>query len=386
MGGQLLEMLPSIDRNVTTLLLLQPSATPVEGEGTRSSRYGGQVAGAQSDQNVYVLDGGNITSGVSGNSDYWNNFNGTSEGAIPTPMESIREFRVGTTNQMASFSGAGGSQVMLVTKRGTDQYHGSMYDYLQNDNLNANSWRRNRLNQTRPETRDNRFGASFGGALPWLRDKLETHFFFHYEGRRRRDYTQVTRTVPTDTLKQGILRFRDGSGNIVSYNLKTSTQCGAAGNLPCDPRGMGLNPAINDMWSKYMPAGNDPSTGDGFNTIGFSSPVSLPNNSDFAVFRLDHAITQNWAFTGSYRFYTEQRTESRQTDIGGFVSGNQKGKATSVAVIPPGTALRGLRPDGIFYPDDHQRNQFQLLARLLVLADGQRQTAVIRHCCRTVAA
>jgi hypothetical protein len=333
-GGQLLELLPSIDRNVTSLLLLQPSATPVEGEGTRSSRYGGQVAGAQSDQNVYVLDGGNITSGVSGNSDYWSNYNGTSEGAIPTPSESIREFRVGTTNQMASFSGAGGSQVMLVTKRGTDQYHGSMYDYLQNDNLNANSWQRNRLRQVRPETRDNRFGASFGGPLPWLRKNLETHFFFHYEGRRRRDYTQVTRTVPTDTLKQGILRFRDGTGNIVSYNLKTSTQCGAAGTLPCDPRGIGLNSLINDMWSKYMPPGNDSSTGDGFNTIGFSSPASLPNDSDFAVLRLDHAITQNWAFTGSYRFYTEQRTESRQTDIGGFVSGNQKGQAASTAVIP----------------------------------------------------
>ncbi|MBP1597740.1 MAG: Cna domain protein, partial [Acidobacteria bacterium] len=334
LGGLMLELLPSIDRNVTSLLLLQPSATPVEGEGTRSSRYGGQVAGAQSDQNVYVLDGGNITSGVSGNSDYWNNFNGTSEGAIPTPSESIREFRVGTTNQMASFSGAGGSQVMLVTKSGTDQYHGSVYDYLQNDNLNSNSWQRNRLNQVRPETRDNRFGASLGGPLPWLHDRMATYFFFNYEGRRRRDYTQVTRTVPTDTLKQGILRFRDGTGNIISYNLKTSSQCGSAGNLPCDPRGIGLNPAINEMWSSYMPPGNDTSTGDGLNTIGFSSPVSLPNNSDFAVLRLDHSITQNWAFTGSYRYYTEQRTESRQTDIGGFVSGNEKGKAVSTAVIP----------------------------------------------------
>ena len=330
LGGDMLTLLPSIDRNVASLLLLQPSATPVEGDGTRSSRYGGQVAGAQSDQNVFVLDGGNITSGVSGNSDYWNNFNGTAEGAIPTPSESIQEFRVGTTNQMASFSGAGGSQVMLVTKRGTDSYHGSAYDYLQNDNLNANNWQRNRLKQVRPETRDNRFGASIGGPIP----RLQTYFFFNYEGRRRRDYTQVTRTVPTDTLKQGILRFRDGTGNIVSYNLKTANVCGPGGNLPCDPRGIGLDPAINQMWSTYMPAGNDSSTGDGLNTIGFSSPVSLPNNSDFTVIRLDHALTQNWTFTGSYRYYTESRTESRQTDIGGLVSGNQKGQAASTAEIP----------------------------------------------------
>lgn len=334
LGGDMLTLLPSIDRNVAGLLLLQPSATPVEGEGTRSSRYGGQVAGAQSDQNVFVLDGGNITSGVSGNSDYWSNFNGTAEGAIPTPSESIQEFRVGTTNQMASFSGAGGSQVMLVTKRGTDNYHGSLYDYLQNDNLNANSWVRNRLKQVRPETRDNRFGASFGGRIPGLQDRFQTYFFAHYEGRRRRDYTQVTRTVPTDTLKQGILRFRDAAGNIVSYNLKTSTQCGSAGNLPCDPRGIGLNPLINEMWSKYMPAGNDPSTGDGLNTIGFNAPVALPNDDDFAVIRLDHALTQNWQLTASYRFYRAERTESRQTDIGGIVPGNRKGQAAATAKIP----------------------------------------------------
>ncbi len=229
LGGQMLELLPSIDRNVTSLLLLQPSATPVEGEGTRSSRYGGQVAGAQSDQNVYVLDGGNITSGVSGNSDYWNNFNGTSEGAIPTPSESIREFRVGTTNQMASFSGAGGSQVMLVTKSGTDKYHGSAYDYLQNDNLNANSWTAQPAEAAASGNQRQQVWRQLGGPLPGLHKRLETQFFFHYEGRRRRDYTQVSRTVPTDTLKQGILRFRDGAGNIVSYNLKTSTQCGATG-------------------------------------------------------------------------------------------------------------------------------------------------------------
>jgi len=334
LGGDLLALLPSIDRNVTTLLLLQPSATPVEGEGTRSSRYGGQVAGAQSDQNTFVLDGGNVTSGVSGNSDYWSNFNGTAEGAIPTPSESIQEFRVATTNQMASFSGSGGSQVMLVTKRGSDQYHGSLYNYLQNDNLNANSWERNRLKTARPETRDNRFGASLGGPFPMLKQTQPTYFFFHYEGRRRRDYTQVNRTVPTDSLRQGILRFRDSAGNIVSYNLKTSTQCGSGGNLPCDPRGLGLNPLVNDMWTKYMPAGNDPSRGDGLNTIGFSSPAALPNNDNFAVVRLDQSLTQNWQFTGSFRYYTAVRTESRQSDIGGFIAGNQKGVAAATARIP----------------------------------------------------
>src|SRR5262249_53770176 len=158
---------------------------------------------------------------------------------------------------MASFSGAGGSQVMLVTKRGTDRFHGSLYEFLQNDKLNANGWERNRLNTARPATRDNRFGASLGGAIPGLSQKAQTFFFVHYEGRRRRDSTQVARIVPTDTLKQGILRYRDGAGNIVDYDLRSSRQCGAADNLACDPRALGLNPLVRTMWDKYMPAGND---------------------------------------------------------------------------------------------------------------------------------
>ena len=147
----------------------------------------------------------------------------------------------------------------------------------------------------------------------------------------------------------------------MSYNLKTSTQCGTAGNLPCDPRGIGLNPLINDMWSKYMPSGNDSSTGDGLNTIGFSSPVSLPNDSDFAVIRIDHAVTQNWSLTASYRYYTEQRTESRQTDIGGFVSGDRKGQAAATAVIPrePRYVVFGLT--GAFTPMITSESNFSYL-------------------------
>ena len=143
-----------------------------------SSRYGGQVAGAQSDQNVFVLDGGNVTSGVSGNSDYWTNYNGAPEGAVPTPSESIQEFRVATSNQVASFSGAGGSQVMLVTKRGGDAYHGSLYEFLQNSDLNSNSWTRNRLHQPKPLQQDNRFGATFGGSIPKLGTTAENLLLF----------------------------------------------------------------------------------------------------------------------------------------------------------------------------------------------------------------
>ncbi|HYY70703.1 MAG TPA: carboxypeptidase-like regulatory domain-containing protein, partial [Terriglobales bacterium] len=77
--------LPTIERSTTSLLLLQPLAMPQQSTSTsQASRFGGQVAGARSDQNSFLLDGGEITNPTSGNSDYWKAFSGSPEGSIPT--------------------------------------------------------------------------------------------------------------------------------------------------------------------------------------------------------------------------------------------------------------------------------------------------------------
>ncbi len=332
-GGDTLLMLPTLQRNVTSLLLLQPTSMPQQASG-QNSTLGGQVAGAHSDQNSIVLDGSNITNGTSGNNDYLTNFTGGPEGAIPTPVESIQEFRVSTSNPSASFSGASGSETVLVTKRGANQFHGSGYWYLQNDDLNSNTWDRNRLAQARPESKDNRFGASLGGYIPKLPESARTYLYMNYEGRRLVASTQLSRFVPSETLKQGILRFRDAAGNIISYDLAKSTACGAQGNSACDPRGIGLNPLVKELWSKYEPAGNDTTQGDGLNTIGFSAPLRLPVTSDFAVIRLDHSFGSRWQAFASYRFFTETAAVTRQVDIGGLLPGNTKGVPASTANIP----------------------------------------------------
>src|SRR5215469_12535173 len=181
-GGNTLGLLPTLTRNVANLLLFQPTSTPQQAS-TQGSSLGGQVAGAHSDQNSIVLDGGTVTNGTSANSDYFQNFNGGPQGAIPTPIESIQEFRVSTSNHTASFSGASGSETILVTKRGGNQLHGSGYWYLQNSDLNANTWTLNRLGQARPQSRDNRFGASLGGDIPGLKDSKKTYVYINYEGR-----------------------------------------------------------------------------------------------------------------------------------------------------------------------------------------------------------
>jgi hypothetical protein len=156
----------------------------------------------------------------------------------------------------------------------------------------------------------------------------------NYEGRREVANTQISTTVPTDTLRQGVLRFPDGNGNLISYNLLTSSQCGANGNTVCDPRGKGMDPLISQLFSKYVPRGNNPSGGDGYNTIGFSAPMALPTTSEFGVIRLDHSFNSNWRMTGSYRYFTETAADSRQYDIGGFIAGDTLGVPKDTASIP----------------------------------------------------
>src|SRR5262249_9409276 len=286
-----LAALPTIDRSTTSLLLLQPLAMPQQSTSTsQASRFGGQVAGARSDQNSFLLDGGEITNPTSGNTDYWKAFSGSPEGSIPTPVESIQEFNLETNNPSGPLSLGGGAHVVMVTKSGTDAFHGSLYEYYRGAVLNANRWDANRIGRARPNIVDNRFGGSLGG--PQLSGRWKSYFYVNYEGRRRSDAAFISRLVPTSTMRQGILRFKDGSGNTASYFLQpgnVSSLCGSAGTGSCDPRSMGMAPAISQLWA-LMPQGNDPTQGDGLNTIGFSGFGKFPVNTNLAVIRFDHTF------------------------------------------------------------------------------------------------
>ena len=333
-GGQSVLRLPNLGRNASELLALQPAAT--QGLGT-FPRRGVRVAGAIDDQNTITIDGIDISDNVVGGE------NGLST-MVPIPTESVEEFRVGVSNPNASFGRASGGQMALVGRRGTNAYHGTAYWYHINDELNANSWTLNRLKppqNKRPEFKDNRFGASFGG--PILRDRL--FIFGLYEGRRNPQSSQIVRFVPSDTLKAGILRFKDGTGNVVSYDLRTTLLCSAAGNQACDPRGLGLNPTVSQLW-KLMPGGNDPSSGDGFNTVGFRSSVSTPLNEDFWTVRPDYNFTQNWRLNSSFTFFRHLQDNERQLDIRG---GNVKSVLGTPAVASAAIAsLAGQITNNLF--------------------------------------
>jgi hypothetical protein len=356
--GRNIELLTNLGRDANALFILQPAVSPT-----------GEVAGAVRDQNTYQLDGGNNSDDMAGTTNTYTQAagfigstatGGTPSGVMPTPAESIEEFRVGTTNQTADFNGSAGGQVQLVTKRGANQFHGSVYEHYLGSNFGANSWSNNRSNTPLPSSHQNRFGASLGGVL--LPEMLggKTYFFANFEGRRFPQSTTIQRAVPSDLFRAGVIQVPDSSGIYRAYNLNPTpvtvngvtyqpATCGAS-NAPCDPRGMGLNPIVSQIWTKFMPKANDPGCSglavavcDQFNTQSYVSSILLPQNSNNYVIRLDHDFGPKWRFMASYRYYDFKQLANTQVDIGGLLGGSL-GQAVSTAprVQKPGYFVVGL--------------------------------------------
>ena len=330
-GGEMLTRLPTLNRDATELLTLQPGSTPYD-DSTGFGNGGGTVAGARSDQNTISLDGIDITDNVI--------TGGANESPIvPVGVDAVDEFRVGVTNPNATFGRSAGGQITLISHSGTNNYHGTAYWFHQNDNLNANTWD---LNHTpdgkgnkfteKPEQKDNRVGLSFGG--PIRRNK--TFIFGNYEVRRFPQALSFTRLVPSDKLKQGILQFQDCAagfdtsttpptckgGNVVSYPLQTSTLC-SGGTTACDPRGLGISPTVQALWN-LMPTGNDNTVpgADGLNILGLRGTTPGELKSDGVGVKLDHNFTDKVHFFGRYSYARSLAPNGGQLDLRGSSPSN----------------------------------------------------------------
>src|SRR5882757_1882825 len=223
LDANLLSHLPTLSRDATSLLLLQPMSIPGfngpggSGEGNLS---GGSVAGARADQNTFMIDGGDATSNMEGGGGYNSGFVATPRAVVPTPVESLEEFRVATNNAGTDFTRSAGAEVQMVTKRGTNNWHGAGYWYHQNDELNANDWFRNNgfgsgTPIQNPEWRDNRYGGKIGGPI-W---KNRTFFFLHEEERHFFTQAVFSRLSPTAALRAGIIEVGSCKSIVNAYNL-----------------------------------------------------------------------------------------------------------------------------------------------------------------------
>lgn len=261
--------LPMFARNIVGLLAAQPGVTLFgsPGQGGLDSRSG-SVNGGKSDQANVTLDGADV-----------NDQNGRA--AFTTVLrvtpDSVEEFRSTTTNGDAATGRGSGADVALVTKSGTNEIHGSVYEYRRGTETAANSFFNNRTNVKNPFLLINNFGMSLGGPIK----KNKAFLFFNYEGRRDRSATSAVRIVPSEQMKQGILVYHDAN-----KALQTLT---AAQLQQIDPLGIGANQAGLKLMQS-MPVGNDGTQGDGINTLGyrFNAPVASDQNTYIA--RFDYKI------------------------------------------------------------------------------------------------
>jgi hypothetical protein len=349
--GDSVILLPNLSRDAYALQTLNVGVTP-----------SGEVAGTRNDQNTYLVDGANVTDDNSGNLSYNALPNlSVATGVIPTPVESIEEFKMATSNQTADFANSAGSQIQMITRRGSNQWHGSAYEYYFASNVGAaNNWKNNHTPSRDlpytplPSSHYNRFGATAGGPIgpDFLGGKW--YIFGNFEGYRYPNNTTFTATVPTALMRAGVIQVPDKSGKYAAYNLNPfpvtvggvtyqPATCGS-NNVPCDPRGIGLNPVINQLWSKYMPLPNDAQYGDTYNTQGFRAPIRIPENSNTVVGRIDHDFGPNWHFMGVYRYYKDKAYGTSQVDVGGLLPGCTFGQPCSVYTTPnqPWSMVAGL--------------------------------------------
>jgi hypothetical protein len=329
-SGNTILQLPTFSRDTTSLLYFQPTAVPDFNHAT-GNITSGSVAGQTSDQNTFSIDGGNATDTLSGDNGYISGFVGNGTAAVPTPIESVEEFKVTTSNATADFSNSSGGHAQLVTKRGTNSFHGSAYDYLQNSALDSNDWSNNFTAQPKPGSRYNRFGGAVGGPVLPNMAGGKTYFYVNYEGFRWPESSIFERDVPSAAMRAGTLQFRDANGNVQAYNLNGTTGCGPTGTNACDPLGIGMNSFVSNMWATYMPPANDFNAGDRLNTFGFQAPVAIPQTQNFWVGRLDHDFGPKLRWFSSYRWYNSNSPTTDQVDIGGLLPGDTLGVPKSVS-------------------------------------------------------
>ncbi|HUS20122.1 MAG TPA: TonB-dependent receptor [Terriglobales bacterium] len=256
--------LPLEARNVQALLTLQPGVTQA-----------GYVAGARSDQSNITLDGVDI--------------NEAQTNAIGTPVlrlnsEAVQEFRVTTLNANANQGRSSAAQINLITKGGSNVWHGSAFEFYRSTGFTANDYFNNRSKVPRPKLLRHTFGGAFGG--PVIKDKL--FFFYSYEGRKDTSESSGVRVVPLPTLGQGNLRYVDTTGAALTLTNAELNQAFSS---------VGTNPAayavLASAATRY-PANDftvgDSSAGRLMNTAGYRFNAATPVKLNSHVARLDWNI------------------------------------------------------------------------------------------------
>ncbi len=364
--------LPSEGRDPAAILSLQPGVTFIGSDkqiDQSNDSRGGSVSGARSDQTNITLDGLDDNEQLLGYA---------FQGALRSTLDSLQEFRVTTSNGNADEGRSSGGQVSLVTKGGSNGFHGTFYEYNRTSLGEANDWFNKEaqlssgLPNQAPHLIRNTFGATFGG--PLIKDRL--FFFAAYEGQRKRETAQVTQTVPSDSLRQGIMQYLcDPTVDTVNCVPNTSPAPGVtvtttnisstdylvamspaalgvldpncSGNGTC-PLGPGPNPLVaniagnpnssaNSIFNLY-PHANTDTVGDLLDYRGYTFAGNNPEKLNTYIVRLDYKITANGNHTLFMRGNLQNDNQIETPEFPGqpssdFHTGNNKALAAGYTAL-----------------------------------------------------
>ncbi|MGA2201292.1 MAG: carboxypeptidase-like regulatory domain-containing protein [Terriglobales bacterium] len=285
--GDRIQELPNVlYNNAANYLVLAPGVVP----------YDGAVTGTRSDQTNITLDGLDVNDQRGGFSFYT---------TVNTPLDSIQEMKVTSTGDDATYGHSAGGQMELVTKGGTNAFHGQLFEYNRTTDYTANDYFNNLQGIPNPQLIRNQFGGDLGG--PILKKKL--FFFFSYNGLRQVAPEQNLLTVPMPSFYNGQLAY---------YNVPNPTPttlpvlspltgpnslagldpCVSSGT--CPPQGPGADQSLMSFLqgrgyagTAALPAPNNNSVGDGLNTSGYYFVSPARNAENTFVGRLDYQATTN---------------------------------------------------------------------------------------------
>jgi hypothetical protein len=298
--------LPLDGRNFSQLGLLQPGVVPLtpgllEAGGPARQNQAYAVDGQRPESNNFMIDGADNVSSVDGGF------------VLKPPIDAIAEFKILSHNANAEFGRNTGSTTNIVTRSGSNSFHGAVWEFLRNDAMDSSDY----FSRSIQPLKQNQFGATFGG--PIVKDK--TFFFGYYEGFRNRQGETVPATVPSSAERQG--NFAELCTSIPGAALAPST------GLCSNPQGqltffgtpvpfnqMTLFTPIDPTATSVLPFFPLPNVGEN----GFIATQTLSqNNNQFGV-RVDHYLSRADTFNFRY-MYSSGPTTDPLSPVGANVPG-----------------------------------------------------------------
>lgn len=313
--------LPLNGRHFTQLGLLQPGVVPItpgliEAGGTTRAGQSYAVNGQRPESNNFLIDGAD-------------NFNTVDGGfVLEPPVDAIAEFRILTHTAPAEFGHSTGSTTNIITRSGTNEFHGSAWEFLRNNALDAKSF----FPDSVEPLHRNQFGGTFGG--PIRKDK--TFFFLYYEGVRDSQGETTRATVPSDPERTGNFAdqcpLNNGTFNPQGFCIdNTTAQISQNGQLFNEFTGQPIPnnqlPFINPISQNLLPFYPHANAG-AFTYLGTQTFVS--NTDQFGI-RLDHFLTARDALNFRYSYGQSSQTDplsSQGANVPGFPVGKTNGRRT----------------------------------------------------------